>query len=269
MPESDPSGIKYKVWFIAGAETRDGRFNTFTGSFITLMKEILKEDFDYIKGVFYSSNIINVIWALNNAQKPIPDPAGNRIVSAAFRQIISEKNDRDTQVVITSSSSGSIVAAQLAYYLANKNRNKEYLNRPFHLVLGASMIASESGLYRSLLNYQKEGIIGIILHDEIQDADDNTRGIGGETRIEAYRNAIGVAFPFFSKRYKGPSFLNTHPEKGHIHRKRSMTVQKALDYIDIILVKHKLAGPYYKEKAEDLIRRKSDYKQELPYHEIE
>ena len=245
---------KYKVWFFAGAETRDNQFNTFTGSFIRLMKEILGEEFDYIKGVFYNSNIMNVIWALNNAQKPVMDPSDNKITSSSFNQITSNGYDRDSQLVITSSSSGSIVAAQLACYLASKNRNGEYFSKPFHVVLGASMVSHESQLFSHLLHYQKDGLIGTILHDEISDKDDNAYGVGGASRLEAYRNALGIAFPFLSTRYKGPSFLNTHPEKGHIHRKRSMTVQKALDYIDIILVKHKLAGDHHSRKAEVRIK---------------
>lgn len=130
-----------------------------------------------------------------------------------------------------------------------ENRNRDYFSKPFHLVLGASMIATESELFRQLLHYQNEGTIGTIIHDEIQDDNDNSRGIGGVSRFDAYRNALGITFPLLSKRYNGPSFLNTHPEKGHIHRKRSMTLQKALDYIDIILIRHKLAGQHYSEKA--------------------
>ncbi len=245
---------KYKVWFFAGAETRDNKFNTFTGSFIRLMKEILGEEFDYIKGVFYNSNIMNVIWALNNAQKPLMDPSNNRITSSSLDQIISNGYNRDSQLVITSSSSGSIAAAQLACYLASENRNGKYFNKPFHVVLGASMVSRESQLFRQLLYHQKDGLIGTILHDEIQDSEDNAFGVGGATRLEAYRNALGIAFPFLSTKYKGPSFLNTHPEKGHIHRKRSMTVQKALDYIDIILIQHKLAGDSHSLKAADRIQ---------------
>ena len=250
-------GNNYKVWFFAGAETRDDRFNTFTGSFIKLMKQILEEDFEFIKGVYYNSNIANVIWALNNAQQPIANPENNRITSSSFSQIVANGINRDAQLVITSSSAGSIVAAQAACYLAMKNRNRTYFTRPFHLVLGASMISTESELYRSLLSYQREGTIGTILHDELQDADDNSRGVGGRSRAEAYRNALGIVFPFFSRRFKGPSFLNTHPEKGHIHRKRSMTVQKALDYIEIILVRHKLAGHHYCEKAAILLKERN------------
>lgn len=244
----------YKVWFFAGAETRDDRFNAFTGSFIRMMSEIFGGDFDYIKGVFYNSNLYNVIWALNNAQRPLADPGRTSITSSSLRQMVSNGYDRDAQLVIISSSSGSIVAAQLACYLAEQNRTREYFSKPFHLVLGASMIASGSQLYRQLLKHQKEGMIGTILHDEIQDEDDNAFGVGGATRFEAYRNALGIAFPFLSKRYKGPSFLNTHPENGHIHRKRSMTVEKAMDYIEIILVKHKLAGQHYSEIALKLLK---------------
>jgi hypothetical protein len=251
-------GKNYKVWFFAGAETRDDRFNTFTGSFIRFMKEILEEDFEYIKGVYYNSNMVNVIWALNNAQRPIQEPEKNRIIVAALNQMISNSNNNDVQLVITSSSAGTILAAQAACYLAMVNRNRNYFSKPFHLVLGASMIATESELYRQLLHYQKEGTIGTIIHDEIQDDDDNSRGVGGVSRFEAYRNALGIVFPVLSRRYNGPSFLNTHPEKGHIHRKRSMTVQKALDYIDIILVRYKLAGQYYMVKAEALLKEKTN-----------
>ena len=245
------SGDKYMVWFFAGGETRDDRFNIFTGSFIKFMKQILKDDFDFIRGVYFKSTIMNVIWALNNAQKPFADPKNKKITSAAFNQIISSGLSPDTQLVITSSSTGSIVAAQTACYLAQMNRNNTYFNKPFHLVLGASMISSESDLFRQLIHYQQEGVIGTILHDEIQDEGDSSAGVGGVTRREAYKNAFGLMFPIFSKKFKSPSFLNAHPENGHIHRKRSKTVQKALDYIDMILIRHKLAGDHYAGKAAD------------------
>ena len=111
------------------------------------------------------------------------------------------------------------------------------------------MISDRSELYRQLINFQNEGTIGTIIHDEIQDEDDNSRGVGGVTRSEAYSNAFGIMVPLLSGKYRGPSFLNAHPVNGHIHRKRSKTVQKALDYIDIILVKHKLAGEVNRGKS--------------------
>ncbi|MCX6255209.1 MAG: hypothetical protein NTV31_12120 [Bacteroidia bacterium] len=240
---------KYMVCFFAGGETRDDRFNIFTGSFIRLMKLILENDFGFIRGIYYKSPMMNVIWALNNAQKPIVNPEKQKITIAAFRQIIATGLSPETQLVITSSSTGSIIAAQTPCYLAEKNRNNIYFRKPFHLVLGSSMISPGSDLFRQLIHYQKEGIIGTIIHDEVQDEGDNSAGIGGLSRFEAYNNAFGLMFPLFSSKFKGPSFLNTHPETGHFHRKRFKTVQKAIDYINVILIKNKLAGSHFMEKA--------------------
>jgi hypothetical protein len=245
---------KYKVWFFAGGETRDNRFNIFTGSFIRLMKKIMEDDFEFIKGIYYKSPMMNVIWALNNAQKPITNPQYEKIFMVASRQIIDAGLSPETQLIITSSSSGSIVAAQTACYLAQKNRNNVYFRKPFHLVLGASMISTRSDLYKQLIHYQRKGTIGIILHDEVQDEGDSSAGVGGLSKLEAYRNALGLMFPFLSRKFKGPSFLNTNPETGHIHRRRSRTTQKAIDYINIILIEHRLAGDYYKEKALEVIK---------------
>jgi hypothetical protein len=245
---------KYKVWFFAGGETRDNRFNIFTGSFIRLMKKILEDDFEFIKGIYYNSPMMNVLWALNNAQKPIADSDDKKIFMTAFRQIIDAGLSPETQLIITSSSSGSVVAAQTACYLAQKNRNNVYFRKPFHLVLGASMISSHSDLFKQLIHYQKEGTIGIILHDEVQDEGDSSSGVGGTSRREAFRNAFGLMFPFLSKEFQGPSFLNTDPVSGHIHRRRSQTVQKAIDYINIILIQHRLAGDYYMERAAAVIK---------------
>jgi hypothetical protein len=244
------------VWFFAGGESGDDRFNVFTGSFIRSMKQILKDEFELIKGIYFKSPMMNVIWALNNAQRPIGNPDKEKITDSAFNQIVAKSLSPETQLILTSSSSGSIIAAQTACYLAERNRNNIYFRKPFHLVLGASMISPRSELFRQLIHYQEEGTIGII-HDEIQDEGDNSSGIGGLSRLEAYSNAFGLMFPLISRKFKGPSFLNTHPEKGHIHRKRSKTVQKALDYIDIILIKNKLAGNHYMEKAVAFVNEES------------
>jgi hypothetical protein len=240
---------KHMVWFFAGGETRDNRFNIFTGAFIRLMKKILEDDFEYIRGVYFKTPMMNVIWALNNAQKPVSEPEHKRITTAAFTQIISRGLSPKTQLIITSSSSGSIVAAQTACYLAEKNRHNLYFEKPFHLVLGASMLCKESALYKQLIQYQGEGIIGTIIYDEVQDEGDNSVAVGGISRAEAYANAFGLMFPLLSGKFRGPSFLNTNPATGHIHRRRSQTVQKAIDYINVILIKHRLAGDYFMEKA--------------------
>jgi hypothetical protein len=173
---------------------------------------------------------------------------------AAFDQIVEAGLAPDTQLIITSSSSGSIVAAQTACFMAKKNKDNIYFKKPFHLVLGSSMISPRSELFIQLLSYQKEGTIGTIIHNEIQDEGDNSTGVGGISRMEAYSNAFGILFPFLSGKFKGPSFLNTNHETGHIHRKRSKTVQKAIDYINIILIKNRLAGEYYMEKAAAVLK---------------
>ena len=74
-------------------------------------------------------------------------------------------------------------------------------------------------------------------------------GAAGRSRAEAWSNAIGLVMPWFSKKYKAPSFLDTDPGKGHFHRRRSQTVQKAIDFIDVIFIRNNLAGAFYREKA--------------------
>jgi hypothetical protein len=248
---------RFKVLFFAGGETHDNRFNPFTGSFIRLMKEIMNDDFDFIRGVYFRTPMRNVIWALNHAQKPVTNPENEKKIKAGCKQIINACGFPDTQLVIISSSSGSVVAAQTACCLAKMNSKQDILAKPFHLVLGASMVSIHSELYNQLIKYQEEGTIGIIIHDEVQDEGDNSHGVGGTTIFEAYRNAFGLMVPFLSRRHKGPSFLNTHPETGHIHRRRSQTIQKAFDYINIILIKNKLAGDQYCDSAKKIIENQS------------
>jgi hypothetical protein len=243
----------YKVWFFAGGETDDDKFNIFTGSFINLMKDIMGDDFGFIKGIYYRSPMRNVIWALNHAQKCVANPEKNEKFVTAFRQIVDNNYSSDTQLIIVSSSTGSVAAAQTACFLAQENINNTYFKKPFHLVLGASMISPQSELYKQLIHYKDQGSIGIILNEEVQDDGDTSYGVGGKTRLEAYRNAFGLMLPFLSYKFKGPSFLNTNPETGHIHRRRSQTLQKAIDYVNIILIKHKLAGDHFKGKAVEVI----------------
>jgi hypothetical protein len=243
----------YKVLFFAGGETHDNKFNTFTGSFISLMKEIFKDDFDFIRSVYFRSPMLNVIWALNHAQKPVSLTEKEQKVTTASQQIINACDSPETQLIILSSSSGSVLAAQTACALSFMILNNEISLKPFHLVLGASMISVQSDLYKQLIRFQNEGTIGIIIHDEVQDDGDNSHGVGGTSIPEAYINALRIMVPFLNRKYKGPSFLNTNPDTGHIHRRRSQTVQKALDYIDIILIRNKLAGDFYCDIAKELL----------------
>ena len=193
--------------------------------------------------------MLNVIWALNNAQKPIKNPSKNRITCAAFKQIVPDEYNSETNLIVLSSSSGSIVAAQTACYLAEENIGNRFFVKPFHLVMGTNIVSKESDLYLRLLKFQKAGIIGSIIFNELQDEGDSINGTGGHSRIEAYKNAFGLIFPFLSNRFKGPSFLNIDHEKGHIHRTRSQIVQKAIDFIEVIFIQNKLAGENYRGKA--------------------
>jgi len=248
---------RYMVWFFAGGESRDDKFNVFTGSFIRFMKQILGEDFELVKGIYFSIPMLNVAWALNNSQFPISDPKKNMITEAAMQQMIHDSFFPDTRLVIVSSSSGSVVAAQVACYIAERNRDWLILQKPFDLALGATMISKESEIYKDLIEYQKKGIIGKIIFDDLQDEGDSSNGIGDTSRRQAWANAFGLMFPYFSRKFSSPSFLNTHPLKGHLHRRRSKTVQKALDFVEVILVKHNLAGDHYQEKAKLLIAEES------------
>jgi hypothetical protein len=253
---SPDTAERYMVWFFAGSDNSEDKFNIFTGSYLKLMKQILGDNFDLVRGIYFKSPMLNTIWALNNAQRPFEKPGYDRITTTAFNQIITPIQYSDTQLVLTSSSSGSIVAAQTACFLAKKNKNNTFFMKPFHLVLGSSLISKRSELFRQLEQYQKDGAIGTMILDELLDEGDNIAGIGGVTRHEAYRNAFGIMLPHFSKKFNGPSFLNTDPEKGHLHRRRSQTIQKALDFIDVILIKNKLAGEEYKERATTIIENK-------------
>ena len=248
---------RYMVWFFAGGESRDDKFNVFTGSFIRFMKQILGDDFDLVKGIYFSMPMLNVAWALNNSQSPVANPRKNRITEVAMQQLISDSCFPDTRLVIVSSSSGSVVAAQAACYLAERNRDWLILQKPFDLALGATMISKDSEIYRRLLDYKKKGIIGKLIYDDLQDEGDSSNAIGGSSRRQAWANAFGLMVPFLSRKFSGPSFLNTNPIKGHLHRKRSHTVQKALDFVEVLLVKHNLAGDHYREKAKLLLEEES------------
>jgi hypothetical protein len=240
---------KYRAVFFGGGETSDNVFNVFTGSFIRLMALLMEENFTFIKGVYFRYQILNVIWGLNNCQKPIKLPEKKNIISTGFKQTLPEDNNSETILIITSSSYGSVVAAQTACYLAEENIRCRYYLKPFHLALGTTYISKVSPLYLRLLDYQKRGVIGTIIFDELQDEGDSISGTGGSSRAEAWRNAFGLILPFFSGKFKGPSFLNTDPEKGHLHRRRSQTVQKAIDFIDVIFIRNNLAGDIFRDKA--------------------
>lgn len=244
---------KYHVVFFAGGETRDDKFNIFTGNFIEFLSKIFEDKFSLIKGIYFRYPMFNVAWGLNHAQYPMKEPDKNRITSAAIRQIIPENNNSNTTLIILSSSAGSIIAAQTACYLVNENIKHNYYINPFHLVLGTNFISKDSDLFKTLIRYQKDGRIGAIIFDELQDEGDSVYQTGGTTRGEAWLNAFGLILPWFSRKFSPPSFLNTHPVKGHLHRRRSQSIKKVEEFIDIIFVKNNIAGDYFRKRAVDLL----------------
>jgi hypothetical protein len=243
----------HRFFFFAGGDHREGEGNVFTANFIHYLSDILGARFSLIKGIYHSGTLLNVIWALNHAQKPKKYPERNRIIFSSVNQILSDPLTAHSAVTLVSSSYGSVVAAQAACYLAQRQLHENILNQPFNLALGASMVSKRSDLYAKLLLYQKNGIIGTIIYDELQDAGDNSIGIGGSTRFEGFANGLGICFPFLTLKYERPSFLNADPVSGHVHRVRSQSLQKSKDFLRIILIDYRLGGDESKIKADKML----------------
>jgi hypothetical protein len=244
--------MKRRIYFFAGGEYREKDNNAFTANFIRDMETILGDNFILIRDIYHERPLANVVWALNRAQKPLEDPAHDRLVARSVAQI-DESCPPSEKPVLVSSSYGSVMAAQAACLLAGQRKREGVQAEPFDLALGASLVSKESHLYRQLLQYRDEGLIGKILYDELQDEGDNSVGIGGRNRLQGYLNALGICFPFLTRKYSGPSFLNTDPITGHIHRVRSKSIGKAHDFIRIILIDSGLGGEEGKRKAEEVV----------------
>lgn len=245
---------KYKVWFFGGGETKDNKFNFFTGTFISYMNEILGPDFGFIKGIYHSTPAMNVKWALNNAQYPAGLNRRSDVAGKALAQIAAESNGADVSITLVGSSVGSISAAQTACYIGSGMAGESAILNPVNLALGSTMISKESLLYKHLIELKKVNKLGTVIYDELQDPGDTSVGAGGTTSTEAWGNAFGLILPFLSKKYSGPSFLNTHPINGHLHRRRSQQVEKVTDYIRVILIEKELAGLYYRNRAEEFLK---------------
>ena len=140
----------------------------------------------------------------------------SKITDRAIRQVnIKREPVLMTQLIIVSSSSGSVVAAQTAYRLAEMNRNRQYFRKPFHLALGASMISKDSELFNNLLEHQKKGNIGKIIFDDLQDEGDSSNGVGSTSRGPGLEQCIWINVPIiFSQSTRVLHFLIYTPKKG-------------------------------------------------------
>lgn len=198
------------------------------------MSERYGEDFRIIQDIYSRYPFLNVVWALTHAQRPVYRAFKNRILTASCKQVLSVAPEENRSIYIVSSSYGSVVAAQTACCLAARIESGIFEPHPLHVALGASMVSKKSKLFKRLSDFHNKGIISNLVYDPLQDEGDNSTGIGGTTRIGAYLRGLGICFPFLSVTYKSPSFLNQHPQKGHLHRKRSQSEEKAVDFMRVM-----------------------------------
>lgn len=249
--------MSHRFFFFAGGDYVEGQGNTFTSNFIRYFSHILGPKFSVIKGIYQHPPLLNVIWALNRAQEPVKTTERNRILASSLEQVIASHQNGVERLVLVSSSYGSVVAAQVACCLAGHRMQEGFQGQSIDVALGASMVSKKSGLYRKLQDYQDRGIIGTLLYDELQDEGDNSNGIGGRTKPEAFGNGLGICFPFLSRQYHGPSFLNNHPVTGHLHRVRAQSVQKAKDFVQSILIDYQLGGDIAMRKAQEALEHET------------
>ena len=244
-----------KFYFIPGAGYY-GKYapNVYTITMCSYLESLLGEDFCIIEEPVSQSTVTNVVWALIYGQHPMRHPEKNRKVKLAFDRILADSLDHAGQITIIASSFGTILASQLAISLAGGNN--PLLHHPeLNLVMGSSLLCKDSELFHELKALQHDGFIQYFVYDELQDAGDNTAGMCGKSRMEAFFNAIRITF-VLDKGYRGqPSILNNHPNKGHIHLQRAQSIKKGKDYVKVILVDYALAGPRIRERTREALNR--------------
>lgn len=223
--------------------------NAFTHTFCSYMEALLENDFVVVTEPISRITAINVAWALWYGQKPLSRPQKNKKTRLAFERIMSEPHPKSGQINIIASSYGTTLAAQMAIAVADHYSNAGLEQPEINLIFGASMISKKSKLFRKLDELRAEGVIGLIVYDELQDHGDNVTGMCGSSRPQGIMNAWNIAF-VMGGNYKGqPSILNNHPFEGHIHLQRAQSAEKGKDFVRIILVDYALAGPHIRNNT--------------------
>jgi hypothetical protein len=242
-----------KFYFIPGGGYY-GRHapNTFTVTMCSYLEGLLGADFKIIEEPISKLAVTNVVWALFYGQQPIRQPEKNRKVMLAFKRIIADTLNQGGQINIIASSFGTVLASQLAIKLARFYESAA-VQPEINLILGASMLSKGSKLFQELLKFQQEGSITCIIHDELQDPDDNVNGMCGKSRLQAFANAFKITCVFGGNYLGQPSILNNHPYKGHIHLQSAQSVQKGKDFVVVSLIDYELAGPKVSERAKELL----------------
>lgn len=226
--------------------------NLFTKIFCEDLLEILGDDNVLVLSSNHKSGFLNVAWALWNGQDPKRRAGKDKRIRNAYDQIVHHANINNRHITFTSTSYGSVVAAQTAIHLLRR-QDEDGINFPVNLVFGHSMLCKKSALFSELENYRLKGRIGLIVYDEVQVPGDNVTGMCGETRIQAFRQALRMVRIFGGTFQGQPSILNCDTIEGHIHRKNELSSGSARHYLSVIIVDKELGGPQTKAKAEKFL----------------
>lgn len=189
-------------------------------------------NFRVVEGIYFNTLARNSTWAVFHAQNPLRQGDKHKFMEAALSEISGKPGQPTKNVILISSSSGSVVAAQAAILLAS-NREAYGLGE-IHLVLGYSPIHKASKLYRGLQLEMEKGNIASIIYDDLQGADDNITGMAGRTRSEGLARSVKVLFPLTPDRFFWPSLVNANTEHGHPHHVSAATREKAYRYVKTI-----------------------------------
>lgn len=230
--------------------------NTFTYTFCCYMEALLENEFVVVTEPISRITAGNVVWALWYGQKPLSQPQKNKKARLAFERIMSEPHPKNGQIIIISSSYGTTLAAQTAIAVADYYRQAGLEPPKINLFFGASMISKKSKLFRKLEELRAEGVIGLIVYDELQDVGDNVTGMCGNSKLGAFLKAFEMAWVFVENYQGQPSILNNHPYHGHIHHQRAQSIDKGKEFVSVILIDYEMSGPKIRERATEVVSQR-------------
>lgn len=220
-----------KVYFFPGAGYDDNaeKQKAFTRTFISLMSQLLPDNFEVIEEAHEDRNVgQNVAWAVSNSSMPIKNINKNDVLRNSVDAISNDFKDAvpGEPLNIVGSSYGSVVAAQTALYIA-QNKDKLGISKETQIsvTLISSPVNQDSKLYEELT---KAGVK--IIYKEVQDPNDNVTGLGGTNPIEAWQNALNIALE------EDPSILSSQ----HTHNQRADDPTKAYNAVQTMLSTYQL-----------------------------
>lgn len=230
--------------------------NLLTDSIVAGMREIVGEDNVFLIGSAHHRSFANVSWALRKGQKPVRNPGRDARIRSAYQFITNTPDFYRKDLILTSTSYGSVVAAQTTILFLQRMKEAGISVHPVNLVLGYSMLSKSSRLFRRLEELQAEGRVGMIIYDELQDPDDNVTGMCKNKRLAAFVQAFRMACICGGTYQEQPSILNCDPETGHIHRQHENSSECAGKYLSVVFVEKEIAGREIMRKAQECLVRK-------------